>query len=71
MTYYSCPTCQSEHLDRVFAHSKELFGYSWHCLDCDWRGLSAVRYREPDDREDREPEREPFTDWPNGQGTYD
>lgn len=30
-------------------------------------------YREDHNRSDPEPfeEREPFTDWPNGQGTYD
>ncbi len=81
MTYYSCPTCQSEHLERCFMASltimlpldmaKELSGYSWHCLDCEWRGLSADRYREPNDFNERPFEREPFTDWPNGQGTYD
>jgi predicted RNA-binding Zn-ribbon protein involved in translation (DUF1610 family) len=70
--YYSCPTCKSENLERCFAVSKELWGYSWHCLDCGWRGVSADRFVDRDAFEDERPvERESFTDWPNGQGVYD
>jgi hypothetical protein len=71
MSVFYCPECNGENLERPFAFSKELFGYSWHCLDCNWRGLSAGFDRDPRPDVDERPEREPFTDWPNGQGTYD
>lgn len=73
--YYSCPveTCGSEDLERRFAVSKELWGYSWLCKECGWAGVKAEIFidRDARDYEDRRVDREPFTDWPNGQGTYD
>jgi hypothetical protein len=72
MTYWSCPTCGEENLERGVGLAKEFPCYSWHCLSCGWRGLSAHRYTENFKPNDDEPfEREPFNDWPNGQGTYD
>lgn len=70
MSNHSCPECLSENLERPFGFSKELWGYSWHCLDCQWRGTRAV-FNHGEHSADERPDREPFTDWPNGQGTYD
>lgn len=72
--FHSCPVaeCRSESLERCFGVSAELWGYSYYCLACGWRGLRCDRFIDrPYEESYSLTEREPFNDWPNGQGTYD
>ena len=65
-----CPHCRSEKLERCFAVSRELWGWSDHCLECGWRGHSPywVDRAVPSQLRDEEELREPFADWGDGQG---
>ena len=66
--HHFCPVCKNEKLDRCFAVSKELWGWSDWCQKCDWRGQSPYWVDRWADVFDEMPDREPFIDWPNGQG---
>ena len=68
---FYCPECRGESLERCFAVSKELWGWSDHCKDCGWRGHAPYWVDRTVERDDRPHEERTFIDYPNGQGTYD
>lgn len=62
-----CQQCGSDRLERCFGVSKELWGWSHHCLDCNWRGqgrLHVDRWAPVPRHEDEYEEPEPFLDYP-------
>ena len=62
-----CPQCDSDRLERCFGVSAVLWGWSDHCLSCNWRG-QAPQWRDrwaPVPRHEDEPDEQvPFLDYP-------